>query len=42
MVLTTYESLRMHREMLLPVRWGVAVLDEVRGVLFCAGKGCIC
>eukprot|EP00775_Hariotina_reticulata_P009427 gene9427-9593_t len=28
LMLTTYESLRMYRQMLLPVRWGVAVLDE--------------
>ncbi len=28
LVLTTYEQLRMEREMLLPVRWGVVVLDE--------------
>jgi hypothetical protein len=27
-VLTTYEQLRLQRELLLPVRWGVAVLDE--------------
>lgn len=27
-VLTTYEHLRLHRELLLPVRWGVVVLDE--------------
>jgi DNA excision repair protein ERCC-6 len=24
----TYEQLRLNRELLLPVRWGVAVLDE--------------
>lgn len=28
LVLTTYEALRLQRELLLPVRWGVAVLDE--------------
>jgi hypothetical protein len=28
LVLTTYEGLRLQRELLLPVRWGVAVLDE--------------
>ncbi|KAF6256644.1 P-loop containing nucleoside triphosphate hydrolase protein [Scenedesmus sp. NREL 46B-D3] len=27
-LLTTYEQLRLNRELLLPVRWGVAVLDE--------------
>jgi len=28
LMLTTYEALRLQRELLLPVRWGVAVLDE--------------
>jgi DNA excision repair protein ERCC-6 len=28
LVLTTYEQLRLQRDLLLPVRWGVAVLDE--------------
>lgn len=28
LVLTTYEHLRLHRSLLLPVRWGLAVLDE--------------
>jgi hypothetical protein len=28
LVLTTYEQLRLQRELLLPVRWGVTVLDE--------------
>ena len=28
LVLTTYESLRAHRGLLLPVRWGLVVLDE--------------
>ncbi len=28
LLLTTYESLRAHRQLLLPVRWGVAILDE--------------
>eukprot|EP00878_Enallax_costatus_P017650 GHUV01018544.1.p1 GENE.GHUV01018544.1~~GHUV01018544.1.p1 ORF type:complete len:477 (+),score=112.58 GHUV01018544.1:60-1433(+) len=28
LILTTYDQLRLQREMLLPVRWGVAVLDE--------------
>ena len=28
LVLTTYESLRAHRGLLLPVHWGVVVLDE--------------
>lgn len=28
LVLTTYDQLRLQRDMLLPVRWGVAVLDE--------------
>lgn len=27
-LLTTYEQLRLQRDLLLPVRWGVAVLDE--------------
>uniref|UniRef100_A0A383WQ39 Uncharacterized protein n=1 Tax=Tetradesmus obliquus TaxID=3088 RepID=A0A383WQ39_TETOB len=27
-LLTTYDQLRLNRELLLPVRWGVAVLDE--------------
>lgn len=27
-MLTTYEGLRRGRELLLPVRWGAAVLDE--------------
>jgi hypothetical protein len=36
-VITTYETLRRARELLLPVRWGVAVLDEVR-----AGCVCVC
>ena len=27
-VLTTYDQLRLHRDLLLRVRWGVAVLDE--------------
>lgn len=28
LLLTTYDQLRIHRDALLPVRWGVAVLDE--------------
>ncbi|GAX81674.1 hypothetical protein CEUSTIGMA_g9102.t1 [Chlamydomonas eustigma] len=28
LLLTTYESLRAHRHLLLPVRWGIAILDE--------------
>lgn len=28
LLLTTYEQLRLQRELLLPVRWGVTVLDE--------------
>lgn len=28
LILTTYDQLRLNRELLLPVRWGVAVLDE--------------
>jgi hypothetical protein len=27
-LLTTYDQLRLNRDLLLPVRWGVAVLDE--------------
>lgn len=28
LILTTYEGLRRHRELLLPIVWGAVVLDE--------------
>lgn len=42
LMLTTYEALRLQRELLLPVRWGVAVLDEGHKIRNPDAEVCLC
>lgn len=42
LLLTTYEQLRLQRDLLLPVRWGVTVLDEGHKIRNPDAEVCAC